>query len=112
MEWQKSLGGSDYDYVSSVQQTADGGYIVAGKSSALDGEVTGGHGGGYYYYDDAGNEYWYPYSDYWIVKLDASGTIEWQKSLGGSYDDRVSSIQQTSDGGYIVAGTSSSNNGD
>jgi len=111
IEWEKSLGGSDYDYVSSIQQTADGGYIVAGKSSSLDDEVTGGHGGGFYY-NSAGNEYWYPYSDYWIVKLDASGAIAWERSLGGSYNDAASSIQQTADGDYIVAGVSSSNDGD
>jgi len=94
--WQKSLGGSDDDIVTSIQQTTDGGYIVAGYSWSTDGDVTGNHGNG----------------DYWIVKLDSSGNIIWQKSLGGSGNDYASSIQQTTDGGYIVAGTSWSNDGD
>ncbi|GHS95363.1 hypothetical protein AGMMS50276_10670 [Synergistales bacterium] len=94
--WQKSLGGSSRDYATSIQQTSDGGYIVAGLSSSKDGDVTGNHG----------------YSDYWIVKLDSTGGIVWQKSLGGSGYDEAFSIQQTSDGGYIVAGRSNSNDGD
>jgi hypothetical protein len=96
IQWQKSLGGSDDDFANSIQQTADGGYIVAGRSSSNDGDVTGNHGG----------------NDYWVVKLDDSGNIQWQKSLGGSDDDFANSIQQTADGGYIVAGESNSNNGD
>ena len=51
-------------------------------------------------------------SDYWIVKLDANGNLVWQKSLGGSSGDYATSIQQTSDGGFIVAGSSNSNDGD
>ncbi|WP_278379051.1 T9SS type A sorting domain-containing protein [Chryseobacterium arthrosphaerae] len=96
IEWQKSLGGSNQDKANSIQQTFDGGYIVAGESHSNDGDVTGNHG----------------YSDYWIVKLDASGNLQWQKSLGGTSYDRAESIQQTSDGGYIVAGGAASNNGD
>ena len=96
IEWQKSLGGSGTDYAYSIQQTADGGFIVAGKSYSNDGDVSGNHG----------------YSDYWIVKLDSSGDIEWQKSLGGSHPEEAYSIQQTSDGGFIVAGYSESNDGD
>jgi len=96
IQWQKSLGGSQGEHAKSVQQTSDGGYIVAGLSNSTDGDVTGNHGG----------------SDYWIVKLDASGTIQWQKSLGGSSNDNANFIQQTSDGGYIIAGESNSNDGD
>ncbi|HHZ64519.1 MAG TPA: hypothetical protein EYN51_03310, partial [Flavobacteriales bacterium] len=96
IEWQKSLGGSNTDWAYSIQQTTDGGYIVAGWSQSNDGDVTGNHGGG----------------DYWVVKLDVSGNISWQKSLGGSNTDWAYSIQQTTDGGYIVAGYSESNDGD
>ena len=97
--WQKSLGGSADDYGSSIQQTADGGYIVGGYSNSTDGDVTGVHGG-------------LGYNDYWVVKLDSSGTLVWQKSLGGTYDDYSTGIQQTTDGGYIVVGGSTSNDGD
>jgi hypothetical protein len=95
-EWQKSLGGSGADYASDIQQTNDGGYIVAGRSSSIDGDVTGNHGT----------------NDYWIVKLTSVGTIEWQKSMGGSMNDLTSAIDQTNDGGYIVTGQSISNDGD
>ena len=94
--WQKCLGGSRGDYASSVQQTSDGGFIVAGWTWSNDGDVSGNHGG----------------SDYWVVKLNSSGRIVWQKCLGGSDDDGASSIQQTSDGGFIVAGVTESNDGD
>ncbi|AKB32213.1 hypothetical protein MSSIH_1523 [Methanosarcina siciliae HI350] len=95
IEWQKCLGGSSYDKASSIHQTSDGGYIVAGGSYSKDGNVTGNHGS----------------SDYWIVKLDTGGDIEWQKCLGGSIEEEARSIHQTSDGGYIVAGGSYSKDG-
>ena len=97
IEWQKSFGGSGRDYASSIQQTSDGGYIVAGSSVSNDGDVSGNHSLG---------------EDYWVVKLTSLGTIEWQKAFGGSGFDYSYSIKQTSDGGYIVAGTSNSNDGD
>lgn len=96
MQWQKSLGGSSVDMAQSIQQTSEGGYIVAGSSSSNDGDVNGNHGGG----------------DYWIVKLDINGNIQWQKSLGGSSSEQVNSVQQTFDGGYIIAGTTVSTDGD
>ena len=95
--WDKTYGGSDYDYVESIQQTSDGGYIVAGYTYSNDGDVSDGNNGG---------------SDYWIVKLDGSGNKVWDKTYGGSSYDYAESIQQTSDGGYIVAGYTSSNDGD
>jgi hypothetical protein len=94
--WEKSLGGlTDDATATSVKQTTDGGYIIAGYSGSNDGNVTGNHGG----------------NDYWIVKLNSTGNIIWEKSLGGTDDDRAYSVQQTTDGGYIVAGGSKSNNG-
>ncbi len=94
--WQKSIGGTGNDNATSIQQTSDGGYIVAGDSDSTDGDVTGNHGN----------------SDYWIVKLTNSGNIEWQKSIGGTGNDNATSIQQTIDGGYIIAGDSDSTDGD
>lgn len=96
IQWQKTLGGTDGDFAKTIQPTADGGYIVAGYSSSNDGDVSGNHGG----------------FDYWIVKLDAAGNKIWQKSLGGSENDIAYDIKQTTDGGYIVAGYTFSNNGD
>ena len=94
--WQKCLGGSNVDEAYSIQQTIDGGFIVAGYAESNDGNVSGNHGGG----------------DYWVVKLNSSGDIEWQKCLGGTYEDYAYSIQQTSDSAFIVAGKTKSNDGD
>ena len=92
--WNKLLGGSLSEYAYSIQQTTDGGYIVAGYSNTLaNGDVSGVNHGG---------------NDYWIVKLGGSGNIEWNKLLGGSGNDIAYSVQQTADGGYIVLGTSTS----
>jgi len=104
IEWQKCLGGSDWDWAKSIEQTSDGGYIVAGWTCSNNGNVSGWHKG----YSVTGD----PLPDFWIVKLDEKGNIEWQKCLGGSDWDEAYSIQQTSDGGYIVAGTTYSNDGD
>lgn len=98
IQWQKCLGGTDGDFAYCISQTSDGGYIVAGGSNSNDGNVTGHHGAD-------------TLSDYWIVKLDENGTIQWQKSMGGTDTDVANSISQTSDGGYIAAGYSLSNDG-
>jgi hypothetical protein len=96
IEWQKTLGGNFIDWGSSVQQTADGGYITTGSTSSTNGDVMGNHGN----------------SDFWVVKLNAVGDIQWQKALGGTGTEIAYSVRQTTDGGYIVIGLSSSNNGD
>lgn len=96
MEWEKCLGGTWGDYLRSVCQTADGGYILGGFSFSSDGNVT----------DNSGQ------SDYWIVKLNSTGDLEWEESYGGSQYDDAYSIRQVSDGGYIVAGSTTSSNGD
>jgi len=100
LDWQKSLGGISGDFATSIDQTADSGFIVAGyTSSNNNGDVSGYHGGAYW-------------GDYWIVKLDASGNLEWQECLGGTNDDVPVAIQQTSNGGFIIAGWTESNDGD
>lgn len=96
IEWQKSLGGTNHEIAYDIQQTTDGGYIVAGSSDSNDGNVSGNHG----------------LNDCWIVKLNSSGTTVWQKSLGGTANDAAYSIAQTADGGFIVAGNTYSNDGD
>lgn len=96
IEWQKALGGTNLDFSRSIQQTTDGGYIVAGGTKSNDGDVYGNHGG----------------SDFWVVKLASTGTIQWQKTLGGTNFEFAYSIQQTTDGGYILAGNTNSNDGD
>src|SRR4051812_13899633 len=75
IQWQKSLGGTSNDYAYTMHQTSDGGYILAGESYSNDLDVSGHHGSS-------------ALSDFWVVKLDNSGGIQWQKSLGGSHDDK------------------------
>lgn len=94
--WQRTFGGSMNDMAHCVRQTANGGFIVAGRILSSDGDVTGYHGN----------------LDGWVVKLDSSGDLIWQKALGGSDTDAVVSIEQTFDGGYIIGGLSYSTDGD
>lgn len=96
IEWAIPYGGSDSDGASCIQQTPDGGYIMAGSTTSSDGDVTDPPDG----------------ADCWVVKLDALGGIAWNACLGGSGNDGTSSIEQTSDGGYILAGISDSDDGD
>lgn len=93
------LGGNSADVPHDIQQTTDGGFIIAGYSySSASGNVSNVNQGDL---------------DYWIVKLDAAGNIQWNKLLGGSGTDIATSVRQTPDGGYIVAGqTNSSLSGD
>jgi VWFA-related protein len=95
--WQRTLGGSGYDEATSITQSSDGSYLVAGRTYSNDGDVSGNHGG----------------RDFWVVKLRPSdGSIIWQKTLGGSSTDEATSITQSSDGSYVVAGWTGSNDGD
>lgn len=95
IQWQRTLGGSDVDECLAVQQTSDGGYILAGNSqSNISGEKTENSKGLF---------------DCWVIKLDALGNIVWQKTLGGDQYEFCNSIQQTKDGGYIVGCMSNSN---
>jgi hypothetical protein len=79
--WAKTYGGTSDDLAYSVQQTSDGGYIVAGRTNSF------GAGG-----------------DIFLIKTDANGNIIWAKTYGGTSGERASSVQQTSEGGYILAG--------
>jgi hypothetical protein len=93
--WQKTLGGTYEENGYSIEQTADGGYIIAGSSNSNDGDVTGNHG----------------FVDAWIIKLNSNGALQWQKSYGGTQYDVAFKVKQTSDGGYIVAAYTGSNDG-
>jgi hypothetical protein len=96
-EWDNLFGGSESDIVSSIQVTSDGGIIVAGSTQSSDGDVTDGNNGD---------------SDFWILKLRADGTKEWDKTYGGNSADYSFFIKETFHGGYIIAGRTSSSDGD
>ncbi len=96
IQWQRALGGTNTEFAYDAQQTADGGYILAGNAASSDGDVVGNHGG----------------DDGWLVKLDADGAISWQHTVGGTSTDKFYAVEQTPDGGYIAAGYTASINGD
>lgn len=96
MDWEKHYGGSLDDWAQDIIGTSDGGYIMVGWTESFDHDVSANYGG----------------EDYWVVKLDVSGNIEWEQNYGGSANDVGRAIRQTNDGGYIVAGYSSSNDHD
>ncbi|TGD56522.1 T9SS type A sorting domain-containing protein [Flavobacterium humi] len=93
-EWQKSFGGPDMDLLQSIQLTADGGFILAGTSLSPKGQDKK---------DDSKGG-----ADFWIIKLDAKGNELWQKTIGGTGQEKLKTIIQTRDGGYLVGGSSAS----
>lgn len=94
LDWQKNLGGSGSDFLQSISLTSDAGYILAGTSASNKGfdKLEDSKGG----------------DDFWIIKLNATGGQEWQKTIGGSGQEKLYSIIETKDGGYIIGGSSSS----
>jgi hypothetical protein len=127
-QWSQTFGGSSGDYGKSVQQTSDGGYIIAGQSdfdvyviktdasgqeqwSQTFGGEGGDSGHSVKQTSDAGyiiagttESYSAGMKDVWLIKTDASGQGQWSQTFGGSNTDEGRSVQQTTDGGYIVAG--------
>jgi uncharacterized delta-60 repeat protein len=85
IEWAKTFGTVKDDYGFSFQKTQDGGYVIAGATGS-----------------------WNEGFDFLVIKLDSTGIIQWSKTFGGGDWDVASSISQTNDGGYIVAGSTSS----
>jgi hypothetical protein len=96
LEWKKVLGGDQYDTGQCIFNTSDGNYIFLGSTISSNGGAIEIKGEG----------------DFWIVKLDLSGNILWQKTYGGSAFDLLRKGKPTSDGGFIVTGDSESNDGD
>ena len=82
MQWNKTYGGSLDEEAYTVRQTSDGGYIITGFTDSFSDN-----------------------RDIWIIKTDSSGNVEWSQTYGGTREDEAYAVQQTSDGGYIIAGT-------
>lgn len=95
LDWQKSIGGNGFDLLQSIKNTTDGGFILAGTSSS---------GASFQKRDDCKG-----ITDFWVIKLDATGQEQWQRTIGGSGKDELLCAFQTKDGGYILGGSSSSN---
>lgn len=80
--WSKTFGGTKYDSVASIRETSDAGFIIIGYTESFgSGELDG-----------------------WLIKTDSNGNKKWSKTFGGEKDDRIFSVQQISDGTYILAG--------
>jgi len=79
--WNKTYGGDNSDYAHFVQQTSDNGYVIAGSTYSSSTAF-----------------------DVWLIKTDSSGNMQWNKTYGGALDEEAYAVQQTSDGGYIIAG--------
>ena len=101
LEWMKCFGGSGSDEPKCIKKCSDGGYILIGRTNSKDGDVIGLH-------DPIFNPFW----DIWVLKLDSSANIEWQKCFGGSLEDEGYDISITNDGGYILVGDVGSMDGD
>jgi len=86
LQWTKTIGGPESDGGNSLIQTSDGGYVIAGSTKSF----------------GAGE------ADVYVVKLDANGNLQWTKTIGGPKGDYGHSLIQTSDGGYAIAGETSS----
>jgi len=96
--WEKTYGGDNFELLSSVIQTPDGGYLLGGLSlSGVSGEKSEPNLGGF---------------DHWLVKISATGVVEWDKTLGGSEEERLNVIQMAPDGNYLLGGSTQSDIGD
>lgn len=96
IEWKKTFGGSSSDTAASIKTTSDGGYIIIGTAFSTDGDVAGNKGNG----------------DIWVIKINAIGSVQWQKTFGGTKTDIASTIEQNPDGSYYILGSTYSNDGD
>lgn len=100
IEWQKCFGGTDLEdngeSNEAIEATTDGGYIITGRTTSIDGDVIGNHGG----------------EDAFVIKIDSLGEIQWQKCYGGTGRDLACSVKQMTDGGFLFGGKTTSNDGD
>ncbi len=97
LDWVKTFGGTNEDNALSVVKSSDGGYAIAGYTQSTDGDIK----------DKTATD-----SDFWLLKVSPDGNLDWNKTYGGSGDDRAEKIIQTSDGGYAMVGYSRSNDKD
>jgi hypothetical protein len=97
--WAKCFGGSGDDQANGLTKSSDGGLVMCGLTNSMDGDVTGFHVGDYS-------------PDVWVVKVNASGAIQWQRSCGGNTQDESFNVAEISSGVFVVTAFSYSNDGD
>ena len=96
LEWERTFGGTDMDIAFSVAVSGDGGYLIAGHTMSLNGDVTGNHG----------------FTDAWLLKIDGTGELIWQRAYGGSAFEGAKCVRATMDGGFVFCGFAGSVDGD
>ncbi len=97
IEMVKTYGGSSIDEAVSVAEAADGDYVILGTTRSIDGDIV----------DKSSTD-----SDFWLLKISPTGEIAWSKTYGGSDDESAARITKTNDGGYLLSGYTTSNDGD
>ncbi len=95
LKWDKTYGGGGHDISLKIIKTSDGGYLIGGSSDSDDGDITDGNNGN---------------DDMWLVKVDADGIKQWDKTYGGTRLERLRSIIETPDGEFMLSGYTDSNN--
>ncbi len=98
IDWERCFGGSSVDQGYDIIQTMDGGYALTAWTVSTDGDMTCNTIAGF--------------SSAWVAKLDTGGNMQWSRCYGGSDQDRGRSLNQTTDGGYLIGGTTASTDGD
>jgi hypothetical protein len=96
IQWQRCLGGSSGEFCYRIQAAADGGYVLGGFTMSTDGDVTGNHGA----------------RDFWMAKVDAAGSLQWQQCYGGTDGETAYGLTAMPDGGWALIGTTASTDGD
>lgn len=96
IQWQRAFGGQGPEQSTIVRKTNDGGFIMASTSDSASTAITGGHAG----------------KDIWVIKMSATGVVQWSKAYGGSGDDFLREIFLNTDGSYTLFSQTYSNNGD
>ena len=94
--WEKTLGGTNFDVGRSVSKTQDNGFLIAGSSRSSDGDLSSNKG----------------QNDALILKINSSGDLEWQKTIGGSEVDFFYGATELTDGSVVAVGDTNSSNGD
>ena len=93
--WQNTIGGNNFDFAENMINTSDGGFLIVGESqSNISGDKT----------EDSKGD-----ADFWIVKTNNLGVVQWEKTIGGSNEDYAASAVETNDGGFAIVGISNSN---
>jgi len=96
IQWQRTFGGADSDEAFAVLQSNDGGYYVFGHTQSINGDIDANNG----------------YQDYWVLRLDSLGNLQWKKNFGGSGVEWLYNVRPTPDGGYLLSGITDSDDFD